>query len=67
MTAASAPQYFARGEVNPPIAAAAVIGVLIGSRVGLHVGRRAPVKWLKVLMAIVLAAVSMLYFVKALA
>jgi uncharacterized membrane protein YfcA len=65
--AASSPQYFARGEVNPPIAAAAVIGVLIGSQAGLHVGSRARVKWLKVLMAVMLAAVSTFYFVKALA
>ncbi|HEY2432670.1 MAG TPA: sulfite exporter TauE/SafE family protein [Vicinamibacterales bacterium] len=63
--AASAPQYFSRGEVNPPLAAAAVIGVLIGSRAGLHAGSRARVRWLKMLMAIVLAAVSVLYFRKA--
>jgi uncharacterized protein len=65
--AASAPQYFARGDVNPPVAAAAVIGVLIGSRLGLRFGGRAPVKWLKMLMAAVLAAVSVLYFTKAFA
>ena len=28
--AASVPQYYARGEINPPIAAAAVLGVLAG-------------------------------------
>jgi uncharacterized membrane protein YfcA len=64
--AASAPQYFARGQVDLPIAAAAVIGVLLGSRAGFAVGR-APVKWLKLLMALVLAAVSLLYFTKAFA
>jgi uncharacterized membrane protein YfcA len=64
--AASAPQYFARGQINAPIAAAAVIGVLIGSRAGFSVSSRAPVKWLKILMAGVLAAVSFLYFVKVL-
>ena len=63
--AASAPQYFMRGQVNPPVAAAAVIGVLIGSRVALGFGGRARVKWLKLLMALVLAAVSLLYFKKA--
>src|SRR3954463_4440394 len=63
--AASAPQYFARGEVNPPVAAAAVIGVLIGSRAGFRFGGRARVKWLKMLMAFVLAAVSVLYFRRA--
>jgi uncharacterized membrane protein YfcA len=63
--AASAPQYFARGQVNPPIAAAAVIGVLIGSRAGFRFSGRARVKWLKMLMAGILASVSLLYFVKA--
>ena len=65
--AASAPQYFARGNVNPPIAAAAVIGVLAGSRLGFKYGGRAPVKWLKLLMAAVLVVVSLLYFRKAFA
>ncbi len=64
--AASAPQYFARGEINPPVAAAAVLGVLMGSRAGLLFGARARVKWLKLLMALVLAAVSVLYFKRAL-
>ncbi len=64
--AASAPQYFARGEINPPVAAAAVLGVLLGSRAGLLFGARARVKWLKLLMAVVLAAVSVLYFKRAL-
>jgi uncharacterized membrane protein YfcA len=63
--AASAPQYFARGNVNPPVAAAAVIGVLAGSRLGFRYGGRARVKWLKLLMAVVLVAVSLLYFRKA--
>ena len=65
--AASAPQYYARGDINPPIAAAAVIGVLLGSRAGLWFSGRARVKWLKLLMAVVLAAVSVLYFVRAFA
>ena len=41
-----------------------VIGVLVGSRAGFWFGGRARVKWLKVLMACVLGAVSILYFVK---
>jgi uncharacterized membrane protein YfcA len=60
--AASAPLYFARGDVSAPLAGAAVIGVLIGSQAGLWFGERAPVKWLKMLMACVLAAVSAVYF-----
>jgi uncharacterized membrane protein YfcA len=60
--AASAPQYFVRGEINPPVAAAAVLGVLLGSRAGLLAGARAKVRWLKLLMAVILALVSVLYF-----
>ena len=63
---ASAPIYYARGDVVPPLAAAAVIGVLIGSRFGFWFGDRARAKWLKLLMAAVLAAVSLTYVVKAL-
>jgi uncharacterized protein len=64
--AASAPLYFARGEIYPPVAAAAVLGVMLGSRLGFRFGGRARVRWLKLLMAVVLAAVSLLYFRKAL-
>lgn len=64
--AASAPQYFARGDINPPVAAAAVLGVLVGSRAGLLAVGRVPVKWLKLLMALVLAAVSILYLTRSL-
>src|SRR5258708_25651380 len=60
--AASAPQYFVRGEINPPIAAAALIGVLLRSRAGFAAGGRARVKWLKLLMAVVLPPVAILYF-----
>jgi uncharacterized membrane protein YfcA len=41
--------------------------VLVGSQLGFRFGSRARVKWLKMLMAAVLLAVSTLYFVKALA
>lgn len=63
---ASAPLYYARGDVAPPAAAAAVIGVLIGSRFGFWFGGRARARWLKMLMAGVLAAVSVIYLFKAL-
>jgi hypothetical protein len=59
--AASAPIYYARGDVSVPLAAAAVLGVLAGSRAGFWVGDRARAKWLKLLMALVLAAVSIIY------
>jgi uncharacterized protein len=62
---ASVPIQYADGYVRPPLAAAAVLGVLIGSRAGFWFGERARARWLKLLMAIVLAAVSVLYFIKA--
>jgi uncharacterized protein len=61
---ASAPLYFARGHVAPPLAAAAVLGVLVGSRAGFWFGMRARARWLKLLMAFVLAAVSVTYLLK---
>jgi uncharacterized membrane protein YfcA len=64
--AASAPLYYARGDIVPQLAAAAVLGTLIGSRAGLWFGARAPVKWLKLLMAAILLWVSGMYLFKAL-
>jgi uncharacterized protein len=63
--ASSVPLQFARGYVHPPLAAGAVLGVLAGSRAGFWFSSRARVKWLKLLMALVLGVVSILYFVKA--
>ena len=63
---ASAPIYYARGDVIPALAGAAVIGVLAGTRLGFWFGDRARSKWLKLLMAAVLAAVSCTYVIKAL-
>ncbi|MEO6213118.1 MAG: sulfite exporter TauE/SafE family protein [Vicinamibacterales bacterium] len=63
---ASAPIQYARGFVPPPLAAAAIIGVLIGSQGGFWFGGRARARWLKLLMAVVLAFVSIVYFMKAL-
>jgi uncharacterized membrane protein YfcA len=59
---ASVPIQYAHGFVKPPLAAAAVLGVLVGSRAGLWFGLRARAKWLKGLMAIVLMLVSLIYF-----
>lgn len=61
---ASAPLYYARGNVSAPLAAAAVLGVLVGSRAGLWFGGRARARWLKLLMAFVLGAVSLTYVLK---
>ena len=63
--AASVPLFYARRHVDPILAAAAVLGVLAGSRFGVWFGGRARAKWLKVLMAVVLAAVSVVYFRRA--
>jgi uncharacterized membrane protein YfcA len=58
---ASVPIQYANGYVIPPLAGAAVLGVLVGSRGGLWFGARARAKWLKLLMALVLASVSAIY------
>jgi hypothetical protein len=58
--AASAPVYYAQGHILAPLAGAAVIGVLVGSRLAIRFGERTPARWLKLLMAVVLFAVSAL-------
>jgi uncharacterized membrane protein YfcA len=58
---ASVPIQYAHGFVDPPLAAAAVLGVLLGSRAGLWCAGRTRAKWLKLLMAAVLAVVSVIY------
>ncbi len=64
--AASAPLYYVRGDIIPPLAAAAVLGTFMGSRAGMWFGLRARAKWLKLLLASVLVFVSLTYLVKAL-
>jgi uncharacterized membrane protein YfcA len=61
---ASAPIHYANGYIRPPLAAAAVLGVLLGSRAGFWFGGRARAKWLKLLMVAVLAFVAAVYFFK---
>jgi uncharacterized membrane protein YfcA len=56
--------YYGHGQLIPALAAAAVLGVQLGSWGGMHVGTRASAKWLKLLMAIVLFIVSALMFVR---
>jgi uncharacterized membrane protein YfcA len=55
--------YFIRGDIIPELAAAAVLGVLAGSRVGFAIGARSKAKSLKLLMAVVLATVAVIYYV----
>ena len=63
----SAPIYYARGHVVAELAAAAVLGVLAGSQVGMWYSARAKARGLKLLMAVVLALVSAIYFYRSVA
>ena len=56
--------YYGQGQLEPALAAVAVIGVQIGSWGGMRFGQKAPVKWLKVLMAAVLVIISVLMFAR---
>ena len=55
---AAVPIAYARGDIAPHFAAAAVLGVLAGTHVGFWIGLRAGTRGLKLLMAAVLLAVS---------
>jgi hypothetical protein len=57
--------YYGRGQIVPVLAAAAVLGVQLGSWGGMRFGRLASAMWLKLLMAGVLLVVSVLMFVRA--
>ncbi|MBE3134810.1 MAG: hypothetical protein IMZ55_15175 [Acidobacteria bacterium] len=66
MTAtAGAVIYYGRGEIVPWMAAATVLGVLVGSKVGFSIGVRARARWLKLALAVILAAVCGLMFLRA--
>jgi uncharacterized membrane protein YfcA len=56
--------YYGRGDIIPWMAAATVLGVLAGSRTGFAMGARAKAKWLKLLLAVILAAVGILMLVR---
>jgi uncharacterized membrane protein YfcA len=61
----SAPIYYSRGQIVAPLAAAAVIGVLVGSRAGMWFSPRTRARWLKLLMVAVLSTLSVMYFYRA--
>jgi uncharacterized membrane protein YfcA len=63
----SAPIYLERGHVAAPLAAAAVLGVIAGTRLGLRLSERSNVRSLKTLMAGVLTVVSVAYFYRSFA
>jgi uncharacterized membrane protein YfcA len=50
--------YYGRGQLEPALAAAAVLGVQLGSWGGMRFGAAASAKWLKLMMAIVLFIVA---------
>jgi uncharacterized membrane protein YfcA len=56
--------YYGRGDLSPLAAAPAVLGVQLGSWLGLRLGDRASARWLKVLMAAILLAVAALMFLR---
>src|SRR5438067_929393 len=56
--------YYGRGQLEPTLAAAAVLGVQIGSWGGMRFGATASAKWLKALMAVVLFVVSAMMFAR---
>ena len=58
--------YYGQGHVAPTLAAAAVLGVLAGSRIGLRLAMRLKTRWLKVLMSGILLAVAALMLVRVL-
>jgi len=56
--------YYGRGDLQPLLAAPAVLGVQVGSWAGARLAYGASVKWLKVLMAALLVIVAVLMFVR---
>ncbi|HJZ71358.1 MAG TPA: sulfite exporter TauE/SafE family protein [Vicinamibacterales bacterium] len=56
--------YYGRGQLEPALAAVAVLGVQLGSWGGMRFGAAASSKWLKILMAIVLLVVAVMMFVR---
>jgi len=56
--------YYGHGQLIPTLAAAAVLGVQLGSWGGMRFGQRAPASWLKLLMAVVLFIVSIMMYMR---
>lgn len=57
--------YYGHGQIVPLLAAAAVLGVQAGSWGAMRFGQNASARWLKILMASVLALVAFLMFLRA--
>jgi uncharacterized membrane protein YfcA len=56
--------YYGRGDLQPLLAAPAVLGVQAGSWIGAQLAHGTSVKWLKLLMAALLAVVAVLMFIR---
>jgi uncharacterized membrane protein YfcA len=56
--------YYGHGDLSPLAAAPAVLGVQLGSWLGLHFGQRLSARWLKLLMVTILIVVALLMFVR---
>jgi uncharacterized membrane protein YfcA len=56
--------YYGHGDLSPVLAAPAVLGVQCGSWVGTRLTKQTPVKFLKLLMAVLLFAVAVLMFMR---
>jgi len=61
---AGATIYYGHGQLQPALAAAACLGVQLGSWGGMKFGAAASSKWLKILMAAVLIIVSAMMFLR---
>jgi hypothetical protein len=61
---AGATIYYGHGQLEPTLAAAAVLGVQLGSWGGMRFGAAASAKWLKILMAAALFIVAAMMFMR---
>ena len=58
--------YYGHGDLQPLLAAPAVIGVQLGSWAGVRFAERAPARWLKLLMSVLLVIVAVLMWIRSL-
>jgi len=56
--------YYGHGQLQPSLAAAAILGVQLGSWGGMRFGAAASAKWLKIMMAVVLGILALMMFVR---
>ncbi len=56
--------YLGRGDLPPLAAAPAVLGVQVGSVLGVRIAHRLPARWLKILLVVVLLSVALVMFLR---